>query len=87
METNWEMFFPKVLKAQLLYEQALERFLQGDRTVFYRNALDDATELANFWYTELVNHGMREDHFWSGKYEQKLTALMRLFFDASEQRS
>ena len=89
METNWKLFYPDVLKAQAFYEQALERLLQGDRSIFLYNSragLSQATTLAGFWYTELVNHGMREDHFWIGKYEPQLTAVMRRFFDAAQQR-
>lgn len=86
--TNWEVFYPQVLKAQVLYEEALKRLLQGDRTIFLYNSfgvMDDATILAGYWHTELVNHGMRYDHFYTGKYLSAMTDLMKEFALASRQ--
>lgn len=81
-KTTWDISFPEVLKGQLLYEQALARLLQGDRTIFLyndRGAMDDARTISGYWYTELVNNGMRGDHFHEGKYAEDLTQLMREF--------
>ncbi|GGB99073.1 Imm72 family immunity protein [Pseudoduganella buxea] len=88
-DTSWAPFHGRVLKAQALYAQALERLLQGDRGIFLRNsrgAMVEATDLADHWHTELVNHGMRGDHFYEGKYVPRMTALMREFFDAGQER-
>ena len=87
--TDWPIFRTEVLKAQVLYEQSMERFLTGDRTIFLynsRGSMVDATTLSESWYTELVNHGMRGDHSYDGKYVPLLTALMHDFFDAVQLR-
>lgn len=87
--TDWTLFHSKVLKAQLYYEQAMERLLTGDRTIFLYNSrgvMDDATTLSEYWYTELVNQGMRGDHEYDGKYVPYMTELMHEFFDACKGR-
>ena len=88
-DTSWAPFHGRVLKARALYAQALERLLQGDRGIFLRNsrgAMAEAADLADHWHTELVNHGMRGDHFYDGKYVPRMAALMREFFDAGQDR-
>ncbi len=88
-DTHWLPFHQRVLKAQALYAEGLERLLQGDRTVFLQNgrgAMVEATDLADHWHTELINHGMRGDHFYEGKYVPRMVALMHEFFDAGQER-
>lgn len=80
--TNWAMLQTRVLKAQFLYEQALERLLRGDKTVFLYNslgAMEQAKEEASYWYTELINKGMRGDHRFFGKYLPELESLIEDF--------
>jgi hypothetical protein len=87
--TDWPPFHSKVIKAQVYYEQALDRLLTGDRTIFLyngRGVMVDATTLSEYWYTELVNHGARGDHFYDGKYVPAMTALMHEFSDACDAR-
>ena len=87
--TDWPPFYSKVVKAQVFYEQALERLLTGDRTIFLyngRGAMVDATTLSEYWYTELVNNGARGDHTYDGKYVPALTALMQEFSEACDAR-
>ena len=75
--TNWEMLYSKVLKGQVLYEQGLERLRRGDRTVWLYNdlgVLDDASNVADYWYMALVNHGPHGDVYFDGKYIDQLTA-------------
>ena len=77
--TNWELMYSKVLKGQVLYEQGLERLRRGDRTVWLYNDLgvfDDASNIANYWYVALVNHGPHGDVYFDGKYIDQLTALI-----------
>lgn len=83
--TDWKPFYPRVVKAQGLYDDALRRLLQGDGTIFLhddRGAMVDATILSGHWYTELVNQGLRGDHTYDGKYVPFLTALMEEFSKA-----
>jgi hypothetical protein len=77
--TNWEGFYPEILKAQVLYEQGLARLLQGDRTVWLyndRGVLGDADAIVDHWYMALVNHGPHGDIFFRGKYVDDLTAAI-----------
>jgi hypothetical protein len=77
--TNWEGFYPRILKAQVLYEQGLARLLKGDRTVWLyndRGVLRDADAIVDHWYMALVNHGPHGDIFFRGKYVDDLTAAM-----------
>jgi hypothetical protein len=77
--TDWEGFYPRILKAQVFYEQGLARLLQGDRTVWLyndRGVLGDADVIADHWYMALVNHGPHGDIFFRGKYVDDLTAAM-----------
>lgn len=67
--TDWPPFYPEILKAQVCYEQAMERLLTGDRTIFLYNGrgiMVDATILSVSWHTELVNNGARGDHTYDG---------------------
>ena len=78
--TRWEMSYPEVLKAQVLYEQGLDRLLRGDRTVWLyndRGVFDDAVNFATRWYTALVHHGPHGDIFLDGKYIDELTASIQ----------
>jgi hypothetical protein len=84
-DTNWESHYPDVLKGQVYYEKGLERLLRGDRTVWLyndRGILDDAQNISGNWYSELVNHGMRGDHGYDGKYVDELTKSMEEFSKA-----
>jgi hypothetical protein len=83
--TDWPDFYPRVLKAQVCYEQGLDRLKQGDRTVWLyneRGILDDATTISSHWHCELINNGMRGDHTYDGKYVEEMKQAMRLFFIA-----
>jgi hypothetical protein len=87
-DTRWELFYPQVLKGQVLYEKGLQRLLSGDRTVWLYNELgilDDAGTISGHWYSELVNHGMRGDHFYDGKYLDELTESIKQFSLASRE--
>lgn len=88
-ESDWTPFLAKVNKAQALYGEALERLLQGDRTVFLQNsrgAMVEATILSEYWYVELINNGPQGDHTYSGKYVPAMEDLMREFFLAVADR-
>jgi hypothetical protein len=81
--TDWPFAYPSVLKAQVYYEQGLERLKQGDRTVWLyneRGILRDAHSEANTWHSEIIYNGPREDHCWEGKYIEEMRRAMRLFF-------
>lgn len=85
--TYWEPFYSEILKAQVLYEQGLERLLQGDRNVWLyndRGILGDATTISNSWYSELVNNGARGDHFYDGKYVEEMTDAIKRFDATSD---
>lgn len=74
--TNWEQFYVQVLKAQVLYEQGLDRLRLGDRSVWRYNSqgvLLDALNIQNHWWTALVNHGPHGDIFFQGKYIKEMT--------------
>jgi hypothetical protein len=78
-ETDWEGFYPEILKAQVFYEQGLARLLQGDRTVWLyndRGVFGDADAIYSYWYMALVNHGPHGDVFFEGKYVNDLTAAI-----------
>lgn len=84
--TDWEIHYPRVLKAQVDYELALRRLLQGDRTIFQYNSLGvlwDASLVAHDWYNNLVNHGYQGDHFYDGKYVPDLTDAITEFCECS----
>ncbi|PWF48509.1 Imm71 family immunity protein, partial [Massilia glaciei] len=86
-ETNWERFYPDILKTQVLYEQGLERLKQGDRSVWLyneRGILRDATMNASDWHCYLVTNGPRGDNFFDGKYVDAMTDATRIFFDATQ---
>jgi hypothetical protein len=77
--TDWEGFYPRILKGQVLYEQGLARLLQGDRTVWLYNdqgVLGDADAIEDHWYMALVCHGPHGDIFPEGKYVDELTAAI-----------
>lgn len=86
--TNWDTSYPEILKGQVFFEKGLERLKQGDRTVWLyndRGILDDASTISGDWYSELVNNGMRGDHFFDGKYVDDMTESMRQFSLASRE--
>lgn len=88
-ESDWTPFLTKVVKAQALYEEALQRLRQGDRTVFLQNsrgAMVEATILSEYWYVELINNGPQGDHSYFGKYVPAMEALMREFSLAVAER-
>jgi hypothetical protein len=77
--TNWEASYPKVLKAQVLFEQGLARLRQGDRTVWRYNDLGillDAYNGYGYWWTVLLNHGPHGDKFFEGKYVDEMVAIL-----------
>lgn len=81
-ETNWEHYFPEVLKGQVLYEKGLAALRNGDRTVWLyneRGLLDDAETIAGRWYVALVNHGPHGDIDLDGRYLVELTDAMKRF--------
>ncbi|MES3021331.1 MAG: Imm72 family immunity protein [Pseudomonadota bacterium] len=83
--TRWEEYYPEIVKAQVLYQEALERILHGDLTVLLyseRGVLNEATMLSNSWYSELVNNGARGDHFYDGMYVGNLTAAIQNYYEA-----
>jgi hypothetical protein len=83
--TNWETYYPEILKAQVLYEKALATLQQGDRSVFLyneRGIIRDASVISSSWHDDLVNHGPQGDHFFEGKYVEEMTAAMQEFFKA-----
>jgi hypothetical protein len=78
-DSNWELYFAEILKAQVLYEQGLARLREGDRTVWLyndRGVLIDAANISGHWYTALVNHGPHGDIFFRGKYVDALTVAI-----------
>ncbi len=80
--TDWETSYPEILKAQVMYEKGLDRLTQGDRTVWLyndRGILGDASTISGHWYSELVNNGMRGDHFYDGKYVDEMTESMKQY--------
>ena len=86
--TNWEPLYVPILKCQVLYEKALARLLQGDRTIFLYNdlgLLHDAWAGHN-WHKRLV----ADVHFaggqvaYDGKYVPALTQAIEAFFACSE---
>jgi hypothetical protein len=84
--TDWERFYPEILRAQVLYEKGLAGILQGDRSVWLyndRGILRDGWVLANSWYSELVNNGERGDHFYDGKYVDEMTDAISVFYRAT----
>jgi len=83
---NWETSYPQILKAQVLYEKALARLLQGDRSVWLyneRGLFGDASNISSYWYSELVNNGARCDHFFDGKYVEEMTEAIKVFYIAA----
>lgn len=77
--TNWEMFYPQILKAQVLFEQGIERLAGGDRTVWLyndRGVLGDAVTIAEYWYTALIRHGPHEDIYFEGQYVPEMEAAI-----------
>lgn len=84
--TDWPRFYPEILKAQVLYEQALKQLLNGDRTIFLYNSLGllrDASDIAQSWHREIVNNGPQGDHFYDGKYVEEMKAALEEFFRVS----
>lgn len=68
---EWEFFYPEILKCQVLYEKALARLKQGDRSVWLYNELGlfiDAVNIAGDWYMNMVNEGYHGDKRYDGKY-------------------
>jgi hypothetical protein len=77
--TNWEASYPKVLKAQVLFEQGISRLQRGDRTVWRyndRGILLDAYNIYDYWWTVLVNHGPHGDIYLEGKYVDDMIAVL-----------
>jgi hypothetical protein len=77
--TNWEGFYPEILKAQVWFEQGLARLRQGDRTVWRyndRGKLLDAYNIYGYWWTVLVNHGPHGDIYFEGKYVDEMVAIL-----------
>jgi len=84
--TDWEAFYPQILKAQVLYEQALTLLKSGDRSVWLyneRGILRDAGFIAHHWHEVLVNHGLYGDVFLDGKYVNEMANAIQEFYDAS----
>ena len=85
--TDWDDRYPEILRAQVLFEQALKQLSKGDRTVFLYNSLGllrDASGIAQSWYSELFNHGPQGDHFFDGKYVEAMTEAIAEFFLCSD---
>jgi hypothetical protein len=83
--TNWERSYPEVLKCQVLYEKALNRLKQGDRSVWLYNELGimgDAAVIASSWHANMVNHGAgaQEDKYFDGKYVPDMEAALKEWF-------
>jgi hypothetical protein len=77
--TNWEGFYSKVLKAQVLFEQGLTRLRNGDRTVWRYSdlgILGDAYNIYGYWWSVLVNHGPHGDIYFEGKYVDEMVAVL-----------
>jgi hypothetical protein len=70
-DTNWETSYPEILKCQVLYEKALARLKQGDRSVFLyneRGLFIDADNISSSWYINMVHEGYHGDKSFDGKY-------------------
>ena len=77
--THWEDNYIDVMKGQVYFEQGLERLLQGDRSVWLyndRGVLVDALDIAGHWFMAIVNHGMRGDQTYDGKYVPEMTQAL-----------
>jgi Immunity protein 72/Immunity protein 71 len=84
-DTNWETSYPEVLKCQVLYEKALARLKQGDRSVWLYNELGimgDAAVIASSWHANMVNHGAggQGDKYFDGKYVPDMEAALKEWF-------
>lgn len=80
--TNWEFFYPEILRAQVLYEKALARLLQGDRSVWLyneRGLFGDADNISEHWYIALIFHGPQVDIFFAGKYLEEMMEAIETF--------
>ena len=83
---EWDSSYPEILKAQVLYEQALSQLRQGDRSVFLYSSLQqmyEALDVARSWYSNLVDHGPRGDYFFDGKYVDAMIEAIVDFFEVS----
>jgi Immunity protein 72/Immunity protein 71 len=86
--TDWEPFFPEILKGQVLYEKALARLKTGDRSVWLYNELGlmgDALTIASSWHVKMVNdeqyaHGKDMGHSLGGKYVLDMVKAMEEWF-------
>jgi hypothetical protein len=86
---NWETSYPEILKCQVLYEKALDRLKQGDRTIWLYNELGlmwDAVVIAGSWHANIVNHGAggHEDKYFDGKYVPNMEESLKQWFTCAD---
>jgi hypothetical protein len=90
--TDWEPYFPEILKCQVLYEKALARLKTGDRSVFLYNELGlmgDALTIASSWHVNMVNdeqyvYGKDLGHSLGGKYVLDMVKAMEEWFTCAD---
>jgi Immunity protein 72/Immunity protein 71 len=83
--TDWEPYFPEILKCQVLYEKALAQLKRGDRTVWLcneRGFFHDAWA-GHDWHEKLVYRAWTGDYTFDGKYVADLTEAIKEFFTVS----
>lgn len=88
-DTNWETSYPEILKCQVLYEKALARLKQGDRTIWLYNEpgiMGDAAVIASKWHADIVNHGAgaQGDKYFNGKYVPDMETALKEWFTCAE---
>lgn len=86
-DTNWERFYPEILKAQMLYEKALVQLLQGDRTIWLNNErglMADAWTISQSWHSNLVvRRAEWHEIALEGKYVKEMTDAIKEFYRVS----